>query len=432
MKNRLFVTAGLALFAMYFGAGNLIFPTMIGFKTQGVWYMGALGFLLSGIGLPMFTLFALNKVGGSISTFFGKLSPRIALTISSIIILIIAPLFAIPRIGTIVYELSIESLFEGVNEIAVLIGFFVMVALVALKSSKVVDYIGNIMTPILFIILLFIIIKSILFPLSNPTVEVMTKAEGFKLGFTSGYQTMDAFASLIFGTLILRYLSKRISDEKKQKRQLYKSAIVAGLGLFIVYIGLVLIASKAGDFYVANGGDMSSLNEAGAIKYLVIQNLGFVGSVLLSICIFFACFSSAIALINMTASYFKPIFNDKIEYKYLVVIFVGISFLISTVGLSGIIKLAVPFLILLYPFLIALVVTFLVLKKPEKIILKSISILTIISTIPEVLNFFGIDLIYLIDWLPLYSYGLYWVIPSLVGFIIGFIIRKIKKNEIID
>ncbi len=217
-----FIVIGFALFAMFFGAGNLIFPPSIGLNAGSSWKEAFWGFFLTGIGLPLSGIIALNKAG-NLENFSKPVSKKFSYIYTSLLVIAIGPLLAIPRTGATTFELGILPVFPHANKFLVLIIYFSITLYFSIKPSKFIDNIGKILTPFILILLGFLIIKGLVF-FQNQEDIIFSGKDMFSFGFFQGYQTMDALASVIFTSIILSNLaSKGYKEKKKQNKMLLKS-----------------------------------------------------------------------------------------------------------------------------------------------------------------------------------------------------------------
>ena len=196
------ITSGFALFAMLFGAGNLIFPPMLGYDLGNNWGIAVFAFILTAVGFPLIAIIASANAGKKLDDFSNKVSPLFARVYGIALILSIGPLLALPRTGATAYEVTFfhAGFTSQTMKYVYLIIYFLLALMFSLKSSKVVDRIGKILTPILLIVLFIILAKGVFF--NDQEVATKVFELPFKKGFIEGYQTMDALAGIVFSTVI--------------------------------------------------------------------------------------------------------------------------------------------------------------------------------------------------------------------------------------
>lgn len=420
------VTTGFALFAMLFGAGNLIFPPILGYELGANWSTASIAFILTGVGIPLMGMIAASNAGDSLDGFGKKVSPIFAKIYSVALILAIGPLLALPRTGATAYEVTFyHAGFTSETLKYIYLGLYFGIALLfSLKSSKVVDRIGKILTPILIAVLFIMLVKGTLFnsfSVVNTTQSSWNFQTSFKKGFIEGYQTLDALAAIAFSSVILKAIKNgRNLDKKQEFSFLLKSSLIATFGLAIVYAGLTYIGATFGNFELVSGAEKTDL-----LVKISVTLLGNIGYVILAICVAGACLTTAIGLIVTVGEYFSNLLN--ISYQKLVIVTTLFGFLLSITGVNKIVTVSVPVLFCLYPVTIALIFLHFMCIKNENVF-KGVAFVTILFGLYEALSFLGI---YIPDFfreiynmMPLNNLGLAWVIPTLtIGFIFG-----MKKN----
>ena len=417
------IITGFALFAMLFGAGNLIFPPMVGFINGDEWIPAAIGFILTGAGFPLLAIFTSAFAGKDLDSFAKRVSPIFSKFFNVALILAIGPLLALPRTGATAFEMifSKDSGNYNMYKVIFIIVFFGISLLFSLKSSKVVDRVGAILTPILLIVLAIIIFKGVFFPIGE-AVSLPKTITPFKYGFLNGYQTMDTLAAIVFSDIILKSIRKgRELSQKDEVSFLIQASIIAIGWLAIVYGGLGFIGSTVTGILPAGLGSVDLLTSV--VKLL----LGNFGKVVLGICVTGACITTAIGLTATVADYFSDL--TKISYEKLAVITTVISIIFAMFGVDIIIKLAVPVLVFLYPIAIALIFLNIFKNsiKNDNIFLGTVIGAGIVSGY-EALQAMGLQLAFLdtiYSVLPLSSLGLAWVLPAIIG---GIVFKFIPKK----
>lgn len=342
------VVLGAALFAMFFGAGNLIFPPAIGLSTGDQWVKGFLGFFITGIGLPILGVLAVAKAGGTITDLSKKVGKTFSFLFSTIIILAIGPLLAIPRTGATVYEIGVEPILK-VNPILVSIIYFSITLFFVIKPSGIMDKVGKILTPILLLVISTIILTGIFMPISQPISTGIESA--FSYGFVEGYQTMDALGAIVMGGIILATLIEKGYHQKKdQLRMTSKAGLIAGLTLTFIYGGLLYLGSTSAAMMDQD------IERTQLMIQLTALLLGHNGLLILSVAVSAACLTTSIGLTAIVGQYFEKVSNGKLKYKYTVIGVCIFSAIMSVSGVETIVGIAVPLLLLLYPVAMVLIV----------------------------------------------------------------------------
>ncbi|WP_392486331.1 branched-chain amino acid transport system II carrier protein [Haloimpatiens sp. FM7315] len=418
------IIIGLALFAIFFGAGNLIFPPALGLKAGLNFKFTLGGFLLTGVGMPLFGIMAVAKAGGSLEKLCCKINHSFGKVIGTIIIIAIGPLLAIPRTGATTFEMGIKPLLPNSNPIIISVIFFLLTLLFSIKPSKVIDNVGKILTPILLLVLAIIIFKGIKFPIGQPISTNITNS--FSYGFLGGYQTMDAIGSIVMAGLVLNtIIDKGYKDIKDQISVALKSSLVAGLGLGLVYGGLLYLGATGSSVF---NGDI----EKTLLLISITKNiLGSFGTIALAICVTLACLTTSVGLTATVGNYFNDLSKGKVSYKVIVITTTIFSGILANIGVENIIKISVPILGVLYPVVIVLIIMNLF---DDLIINKKAYIGAVYGAL--IISFLNVlkDIrvrIYIVEkfinLLPFSAQGFSWLVPSIVGgLIFGFFVKNKK------
>ena len=425
-KTKDVLLTGFALFAMLFGAGNLIFPPMLGYETSSSWIPTMLAFIITGVGFPFLGILSVSIAGNGIKDFANRVSPTFSKIFAIISILAIGPMLAIPRTGATAYEITF--LHNGMNntmyKYIYLICYFGIVILFSLRASKVIERVGKILTPILLLLLFLIIVKGIFF--SGLSIKPDIYPHAFKKGFLEGYQTMDTIASIAYAGIILKAIKNgRNLTQKQEFSFLIKAGLVAILSLALIYGGFALVGAKMHSVLVTND----------KIELLVKTTsylLGNYGNLVLAICVAGACLTTAIGLVATVGEFFSSITSFK--YEKIVIFTVIISFLLSILGVERIIRISVPILVFIYPVMISLIILNLFGKHIKNdYVYKGVVLFTGIIGLIESLASIGITNTYtnsVLEILPFSDYGLTWLFPGLIGYILfSLMFRKVQRIE---
>jgi LIVCS family branched-chain amino acid:cation transporter len=427
------IVVGLMLFALFLGAGNIIFPPLLGQLAGESLVIAIFGFLITGVGLPLLAVIAIAKSGGDLQEIASRVHPMFGLIFTVVVYLVIGPLFAIPRTATVSYEIGVAPflpeawLLEAWPLIIFSILFFVVTVLFALNPTKLVDRIGKILTPILIVVISLLTIKSMITPMGNigPTQGAYKESPFFE-SFLQGYLTMDVLAALVFGIVVIHALKdKGVSDRQELVKSTIFAGVIAAVGLSLVYISLSYIGATSTEAIGIqdNGGSILALSSNALF--------GSFGSIILAITIAFACLSTSIGLVAAASQFFEKL-TPKVSYKMYVFIFAGFSTVVSNVGLTQLISFSVPVLLAIYPLAIVLMILSFIDKSFNRapIVYRLSLLFTSFISIFDGFKAAGItfsSVERVLTNLPLYSQGIGWLIPGIVGGIIGFIIYKIKK-----
>lgn len=433
LKKREILTIGLMLFALFFGAGNMIFPPLLGQSAGSNVGIAILGFLLTGVGLPLLGIIAIAYSGGNLQLIANRVSPLFGVIFTLTLYMAIGPFFGIPRTATTAYEIGVVPFLraEFIGNYSLFfytIIYFLVTYLFALNPSKLVDRIGKYLTPALLIVIAFLVGKAILSPMGSlqSPVESYETSPFFK-GFIEGYLTMDTIAALVFGIVIIHSIKEK---GVTNKRLLLKTCTLAGLiaacGLAVVYVSLAYLGASSVELigYAENGGIILS----SSANYL----LGSVGTSILSIAITFACLTTSVGLVSACATYLTTLMS-KISYRSFVVILTLFSMAVANVGLTQLIAISVPILIIIYPLAIVLIA----LSFAHPFIGRKNLTYTFALLSTGLVSFFdgiksaGIEFTFMIQlfekYLPLYEQGIGWVIPAIIGALLGYVISFTKQ-----
>lgn len=424
MKKTDVLVIGLALFAMFFGAGNLIFPPAIGNMAGNDWLLAMIGFFITGIGMPILGIIAIIKAGGLIEDFGKHIGARFSLVFGLIIVLILGPFMGVPRTGATTYEMGIAPLFPNVPMWLVITVFFALTWLLSIKQSSVVDIIGKWLTPILVALLGYIVVTGVLNPIGSP---ITYNPSAFKDGFTGGYQTMDLFVSIMLGAIVLKSLISKGYDPSQFSKMTVKAGLIAAVGLSVIYGGLLYLGATGQT--MLEGISTRPMMTVALVKGI----LGQVGSVLLGVSVSFACLTTSIGITAAASEFINDITSDKIKYSWIVTINVFLSAMMSLGGVDSIVGAAGPILTVIYPIGIALVILNIstdLIKHKESF--KWTVIVTGLISVPMGLSELGIlteTINPVVASLPFSSIGLPWLMPALVGFAVSYKILDVKHKN---
>ena len=412
---------GFALFAMFFGAGNLIFPPSLGIEMGKDWLVAGIGFLLTGVGLPLLGVLAFTKVG-RLEDFSVKISSRFNTLYCTALVFVIGPLFAIPRTGSTTFEMGVLPSFPNVNPLVLSIitstAFFGITLILVIKESKITDIIGKFLTPVILIILAAIAFLGITGNIGTPVDKNITGV--FAKGFVSGYQTMDALASVIFGVVIVKGLEgKGIVEEKEQRYFLSGSALIAAIGLGLIYFSLMYLGAR-----VSGVGTFSTTSAA---LYLAEITLGSAGKIAFGICVATACLTTSVGLVAIASDWFARF--TPISYKMWSVIICVFSGVMAIGGVDFIIKLSIPVLCILYPVTIILILLN-VFGVKHVLVYRTATYTTLVVIILEEVFSKILHVTPVTNFLakiPMAESGFVWVVPCLAGMAVAFVAAPIRK-----
>lgn len=446
MKTKLsigqYTAIGFMLFALFFGAGNLIFPAQLGQNAGSEFWPAVIGFLITGVGLPLVGVLAIGFSGSSsLLELSSRVHPYYGVFFTSLLYLTIGPFFAIPRTATVAYDIGFSQYFAN-DGIALLVYSFIFFAVTlwfSLSPSKLVDRIGKLMAPGIIILLGLMVALALINPMGSfeaPQGDYVTGP--FVKGFLEGYNTMDALASLVFAIIVIEAIkSFGIQSKKEILSATVKSGLVATICLGLIYVGIAFLGgTSTARFGIFDTGGPVLKSAAGFY-------FGDFGSMILGIIIILACLTTSIGLVTSCAEYFHKLIPS-VGYKQWAVVFSLVSFVIANFGLANIINFSIPVLMFLYPLAITLMlITFLspLFNHSRLVYVGTIGVAFCISIIDGIKTF--CDLIgmtyfgwlqgiinFYTDVLPLYGQGLGWLLPVLVVLVITGIIGRFQKGPV--
>ncbi len=423
---------GFALFAIFFGAGNLIFPPYVGQVAGSNWQSAMWGFLITDPILPVFGIIAAALIGGKAGALGQRVSPYFAKGMTLIAMFIIGPLFAIPRTAATVHEIAILPWFPDAPPYITSFIFLGLTLLLVVKEGGIIEIIGKYLTPILLVVLTILISKCIVHPIgpiASPNVDLIGKNGSFFFGFSGGYQTMDALGAILtIGIVTADMVRRGYNDAKERFRLSLSVAAVAGVLLLLVYGGLVYVGATASSVLPAGAFSRSEL-----LVGISNELLGSVGVLVLGICVAVACLTTSTGLTTMFSEFcVHQVFKEKISYHVLIVFTIVVSFVISIFGTSTIISYAGPILEVIYPIVVVLIFFTLFDKFiiNNEVYIGAVAATLIISLIATLSAFVPAltPAAELIKLLPFHEMGFPWIVPSIICAIIGSLIGRMKNN----
>ncbi|HFC8537145.1 TPA: branched-chain amino acid transport system II carrier protein [Neisseria bacilliformis] len=465
-KKSAFLATGLMLFALFFGSGNLIYPPTMGQNAGSAILPATLGFLITGVGLPLMGVLAIAYSNShDVQDLAGRVAKWYGIVFAVVLYLAIGPLFVSPRNATVAFDIAIQPFLGDdaqlkarstnilfsfgkyqISELqAWLAGFatlfFAVSYWLSVSPGKLVDRVGKVLTPALLLSIAVLVVYAAIFPmapLQPPSAEYA--ATPMVKGLIAGYGTMDALASLVFAIIVIDAV-RGMGYEKKEE-VLYltsRAGIVAITFLALVYAFVAYMgASSVGQI---------GMQENGAVVLAKAADFyfGAPGNILLAVIVLLACLSTSVGLITSCGEYFARLI-PQVSYRNWIIIFTLVSLAFANVGLTGIVKFSVPALMLLYPLTMVLIILAFLDKffGSRRIVYAAtmlgtapVAIIDGWRTLHGMLEQSKDDWImqadaYLTGALPLYPQGLGWMLPAAAGFLIGLVLAKIfvKKQAV--
>ncbi len=422
------------LFGMFFGAGNLIFPVHLGQIAGRNLWPAFFGFVITGVGLPMLGVASFGITGSNgLHELAGKIGKKYAVFFTVLLYLTIGPFFAIPRCATTSFTVGLEPIF-GSNKIALLIFsllFFAVVMFFSLKPKGIMTWIGRMINPVFLAFYFVLIIVSLLNPsaaISSVEPDASYATGAFANGFLEGYNTMDAIASLAFGIVVVNVIrGLGVTESKDITKNTIFTGIFACLAMGVIYLATCVMGAQSRGLFEtsANGGI--------ALAQLSGHYLGAFGETFLAILVTLACLKTAIGLVTSLCEAFDGMFTKGEHYKAWAIGFCVFSFGVANFGLNTIITYAIPVLMFIYPLVITLILLSIFggAFDHDPIVYRCVTVFTLIAAVFDFFNSLGVSAVANVGKaiLPFFSLGFGWLVPALIGLVLGLILRGVNKNK---
>lgn len=419
---------GMMTFALFLGAGNIIFPPMEGYTAGQHWATAALGFVLTGVLIPFITLVVVSVLGRG-EELTRDLPKWAEVLFLATLYLVIGSTFAMPRITNVAYEMAFVPLDivadTSVNHLIFAVVFNIIAMLFMLKPNTIISSVGKFMTPALLVLLVVVTVTVFMSPLSDIAAPSKSYADSSALttGLISGYQTMDVLAAIAFGGIVARALSaKNITEPQKIMRYTISAGGISVVLLAALYFSLFYLGATSDQVAqgVSNGGQIFS-------RYVNVL-FGKEGSWIMSGIIFLASLTTLVGVTSACAYYFAK-FSNRLPYSFWVVVFTIMTTIISENGLTKLLQVTIPALLLIYPVAIMLVVLqFIRAKLPRvKLTYNATIAVTVCFSLCDSLNNVGLlsdGMKQFLGNFPLYDNGLAWLVPALGMMFLTMLVSK--------
>lgn len=417
---------GFMTFALFVGAGNIIFPPIVGLQSGEHVWLAALGFLITAVGLPVMTVVALARVGGGIDALSTPIGRSAGLLLATVCYLSVGPLFATPRTATVSFEVGIAPL-TGDSSLALLIYslmYFSLVVGISLYPRRLLDTVGHILAPLKIIAFGVLGVAALFWPAGSPipAIEAYQRTP-FSTGFVNGYLTMDTLGALVFGIVIVNAARSRgVVSVGLLTRYTVWAGVIAGVGLALLYLSLFKLGLSSGVL------TPDAQNGAVILHAYVQHTFGSLGSIFLAALIFIACMVTAVGLTCACAEFFSQYLP--LSYRSLVFILGLFSMLVSNLGLSHLIQVSIPVLTAIYPPCIVLVVLSFTLRwwHNAKVVIAPVTLVSLLFGIRDAVKAANFDYL-LPTWtqnLPMADQGLAWLPPSVLVLVLVVLYDRIN------
>ncbi|MUL17961.1 branched-chain amino acid transport system II carrier protein [Aliivibrio fischeri] len=437
MNRRDLAAIGFMTFALFLGAGNLIYPPLMAQQAGENWLIAIVGFLLTAVGLPAFTLVVLGRLSSAdkLTALLPKWMDR---SFWFLVLTTLGPAFVLPRAVTVAYEMGVKPFYSG-NGLMVFSALFCALTLwLALKPGKLVDYIGKVMTPALIAMLAVLVIAALVNPLGEPSqaIEVYQQAPAVN-GLIQGYMTLDAIAAVAFGWVIIQTIrSKGIEEKKAISYYTIRIAVIYSVLMSLCYLAMGYLGSTSSEIApsATNGGEILTRYAAG--------EFGMLGQILLAAITLMACLTTTIGLTNANSEYYKNTYG--VTFKVSATVIMVLTAIISNFGLETIIEVSLPAILILCPIAISLIIAMVLIS--EKSESNTLTISMSHTVVVCIAALFGtIDALHILDklpegitafceqWLPLFSSHTSWLLPVFITIFVHKLLNKtVLKNVAVN
>lgn len=351
------ISTGLAIFSMLFGAGNLIYPLIVGQESGNLVFFGMSGFLLTAVVLPVAGLIAMILFDGDYQTFFKRLGIVPGKLLIGSCMMIIGPIIAIPRITTLSHTMIAPFVpFAPLQEITIISSFLFSLLflgitfLATFRENKIITILGNYISPLLLLSLTVIIVQGLITAQQVVTMSnEITAFELFKINLIRGYETLDLLGGIFFSSIIINILKQSVgADYTRHQLAIIgcKAGLIGVSLLGLVYAGMSLLGTfHAHDIIFTNAGELFS-----GIAFTV---LGKHGAAIIATAVLMACLSTSIALSAVVAEYVQDISGNKMNFPTALFVTLLACIPLSTFGLGKVLALtAGPIVYIGYPIII--------------------------------------------------------------------------------
>ncbi|MCL6274368.1 branched-chain amino acid transport system II carrier protein [Muricauda sp. 2012CJ35-5] len=419
MNKKTVAITAFALFSLFFGAGNLILPPQLGFKSGEWWWLVTVGFCLSAVFIPILGILAHARLQGTMFDFAKKVSPSFSL-IYCYIVYAISIALPSPRTASVTHEMAIQPIWDS-SSLFTSILYFGLVYVFVVNRSKILDVIGKFLTPGILIVLA--LIMGVAFFELEFNFGASQFPNPFTHGILEGYQTFDAIGAVVVGGVIIISINlKSDGMAYAEKRNLIaRAGWFAGLGLFLVYTGLIITGALFGDSFDPE------ISRTALLSGISQKTWGNTAALLLSILVSLACFTTAVGIVTGTADFIKGRFNNS-QQAYIITTIIAciLGVLMGQFNVGYIIAVALPALMFIYPITIVLIVLNVL---PEKWaspkVFKWVVVATVLFSIPDFIGSigWGESIVPITQYIPLSQFHMGWVIPAMVVFGVANLVR---------
>lgn len=345
------LTAGFAMFSMFFGSGNLVFPLLIGKEALNHYPMAILGLLITAVLVPFLGLISIILFDGNYRTYFERLGKIPALILIAIILMLIGPFGVVPRCITVAYG-GFNLIYPNLAITSFSFLFCLTIIALIWSKNRVVDIIGLFLTPFKLGGIVILILLGLWYG-EQPIENGLSAGESFKNAFFTGYQMFDLMAAFFFSSTIVYYLRTHLSEGEDPKTLIKMSigaSLIGALLLSLVYIGFVALGAKYAPY-------LQDTNPEQLLVAIGGHTLGYFAKPVIAIVLAVGCLATAVILSTLFTDFLsQDVSKDRLKRPYAILITMSITFIGSLLGFSKLMVILGSILDVAYPALIALAI----------------------------------------------------------------------------
>lgn len=429
------LTMGGALFSMHFGASCMLYPVNWGKDSGTSVFLAYIAIVMTALLLPLLAYVALARGKGNFAAITQRISPRFGSVFCTVTVLVLGPLYVVPRMSAAAWDaiVALTGLqISGFLPILLFNCLFYALAYWFLSDrSDTMDKIGKILFPVLIAIVVLVIAKGLITPISTQWQPKTYTESPIAYGLLQGYQTGDLPAALLFGLIIIQGIQKAGVSENRVNRNLIRIGLV-GMGMLAVtHLGHMVVGASTG----------GTIDETLSVLYgqVVMQLWGKPGAIFFNIALVLAALTTAVGLCGAAGEYFTEATKDRVSYKKTSLIMVAISALVSSVGLDNIVTFIGPLLDACYPAAIVVVLFYVICPNPNSLRLRKgaqvamiaaavVGFIDVLYTYNTLLKINNAQFIRIYEALPLSNFRLTWIPVSVVCFLLGSLVYRPKTK----
>ena len=426
---------GGALFSMHFGASCMLYPVNWGKDSGTSVFIAYIAIVLTALLLPLLAYIALARGKGNFAAITTRISPKFGSVFCTVTVLVLGPLYVVPRMSAAAWDAIVALTgLELSGFLPILLFNFLFYALAywfLADRSDTMDKIGKILFPVLIAIVVLVIAKGLITPISTDWQPKTYAESPIAYGLLQGYQTGDLPAALLFGLIIIQGIQKAGVSENRVNKNLIRIGLV-GMGMLaITHLGHMIVGASTG----------GTIDKTLSVLYgeVVMQLWGKPGAIFFNIALILAALTTAVGLCGSAGEYFAEVSKGRVSYKIVSLIMVGISALVSSVGLNNIVTFIGPLLDACYPAAIVVVLYYVICPKLGSLRLLSgarfamiaaavVGFIDVLNSYNSLLNINNVQFASFYNWLPLSAYHLIWIPVSAVCFLLGTLLCRPKTK----